>query len=65
MALTIQSREYRKPTTGSRVRIRNSTWNVLQVEPDGGSNNIHCEGLSGIVNGKLSIIIDKLEENFG
>ena len=65
MALTIQSRKDRVPTTGSRVRIRNSTWKVLQVEPDGGSNHIHCEGLSGIVKGKRSIFIDKLEEKFG
>ena len=65
MPLSIQSREDRTPTTGSRVRIRNSTWKVLQVEPDGGSNHIHCEGLSGIVKGKRSIFIDKLEEKFG
>lgn len=65
MPLTIQSREDRIPTTGSRVRIRNSTWKVLQVERDGGSNHIHCEGLSGIVKGKRSIFIDKLEEKFG
>ena len=65
MPLSIQTRSDRLPTTGSRVRIRNSTWKVLQVEPDGVANHIHCEGLTGIVKGKRSIFIDKLEEKFG
>lgn len=51
----------RRPSLGARVRIRGSVWKIQRVEPDGAANFLHCLGLTGIVKGKTSIFIDRLE----
>lgn len=51
----------RRPSSGARAMIRGSVWKVQRVEPDGASNFLHCLGLTGIVKGKTSTFIDRLE----
>jgi superfamily II DNA or RNA helicase len=51
----------RRPTPGARAKIRGAVWKIQRVEPDGASHFLHCLGLTGIVKGKTSIFIDRLE----
>ncbi|MEO1149559.1 MAG: DEAD/DEAH box helicase [Pseudomonadota bacterium] len=51
----------RRPSSGARAKIRGSVWKVQRVETDGASNFLHCLGLTGIVKGKTSTFIDRLE----
>ena len=51
----------RRPSSGARAKIRGAVWKVQLVESDGASNFLHCLGLTGIVKGKTSTFIDRLE----
>ncbi len=50
-----------RASAGSRVKIRGAIWKVQRVEKDGAANFLHCLGISGIVKGKSSTFIDRLE----
>ena len=52
------------PTPGAMVRVRSSTWKVMEYEPRSGGSIVSCRGVAGIVKGKSARFVLELERDY-